>query len=87
MWKIAQGNKKPSTIEMMENEDLVYVRKNIHLIKLEDVELYEYEENSMPKIDWETYKDILDNSNQIDRSNARIEYVAMMSDIYLPEGE
>ena len=65
MWKKVQGNVEPSVLEERPQEKLVYVRKNIHTIQVEDATLYEYDENCISQEDWEIYRDIFSDENDI----------------------
>ena len=65
MWKKVQGNNMPSTLEERPEEKLVYVRRNIHTIQVEDTTLYEYDEQCVKQEDWNTYYDIINDENDI----------------------
>ena len=89
MWKIAESTIKPEVLEILEDEKLVYIRKDIHLVtRIHDEKeetLYQYNENRMPLEDWKTYEDIYLNSLDIVKNRANIDYVAMMTDVEIPE--
>lgn len=89
MWKIAESTIKPETLQIIEDEKLVYIRKDIHQITRQHDEqeytLYQYYENCMPLEDWKIYEDIYLNSLDIVKNRANIDYVAMMTDVEIPE--
>lgn len=74
MWKNVESTIKPSELDMSSDSSVVYVRKNIKKVKKEEDTVYQYEENEIPKEDWELYQKISENTNDIsDVQDALIE--------------
>lgn len=65
MWKKVQGNQKPQELLILEDENCVYIRRNIHKVEIEGDQLFEYEENCLSLDDWKTYQDIFINQTDI----------------------
>lgn len=82
---------KPAEIDKTSSSAVVYVRKDFKKVEIQDTMtkskriVWEYMENEIPVDDWSTYEDIIQTQNQTDENTAKIDYIAMMSDIDLPE--
>lgn len=85
MWITAEANCKPDTIDTATSRIYNYIRRNIHQEQHEDDEgnmltVWVYEEKKILKENWELYK-------TIERNSANIDYIAMMTDIEIEDGE
>lgn len=85
MWIMAEANCKPDTIDTATSRIYNYIRRNIHQEQHEDDEgnmltVWVYEEKKILKENWELYK-------TIERNSANIDYIAMMTDIEIEDGE
>lgn len=69
MWRQSESTERPLDTDEMSSKDVVYVRRNITQITIQDEidesirMVYRYEENTVPKSDWETYKKVIENEN------------------------
>lgn len=68
MWKTVQSTIKPLDIDETSSKSVVYVRKDIAESVTTDeneqkITIYTYQENTIPKSDWETYKAIMENQS------------------------
>lgn len=67
MWKTVQSTEKPLEIDENSSKTVVYVRKDIAESTTvnengeEITAYYTYQENTIPKEDWDTYKAIMEN--------------------------
>lgn len=85
MWITAEANYKPDAIDTATSRIYNYIRRNIHQEQHEDDEgniltVWMYEEKKISKENWELYK-------AIERNSANIDYIAMMADIEIEDGE
>ena len=85
MWIKAEANYKPSVVDTATSRIYNYIRRNIHQEQHEDDEGnmltgWVYEERKISKENWELYK-------AIERNSANIDYIAMMADIEIEDGE
>lgn len=69
MWKTAQSTVRPLEIDETSSKAVVYVRKDITESVTtddneEEITVYTYQENTIPKADWETYKAVMENESQ-----------------------
>lgn len=85
MWITAEANYKPDAIDTATSRIYNYIRRNIHQEQHEDDEgnmltVWVYEEKKISKENWELYK-------IIERNSANIDYIAMMTDIEIEDGE
>ena len=77
MWRISENSDsvKPLEIDEISSNSVVYVRRNFEEISKTDMngneigKVWRYEENAIPKKDWETYKELLDNKKSIIETN------------------
>lgn len=77
MWRISENSDsvKPLEIDEISSNSVVYVRRNFEEITKKDIDgneigkAWRYEENEIPKKDWETYKELLDNQQSIIETN------------------
>lgn len=77
MWRISENSDsvKPLEIDEISSNSVVYVRRNFEEITKMDMDgneigkAWRYEENEIPKKDWETYKELLDNQQSIIETN------------------
>ena len=73
MWKLTENSssEKPLEIDETSSQSIVYVRKEFKEIPVLDEEgqeigsKWQYMENTIPKTDWETYKNLLDTQADI----------------------
>ena len=69
MWKQSESTEKPLEIDETSSKTVVYVRRNIIEVTVQDEmseetrTIYRYEENAIPKSDWETYKTVMENQS------------------------
>lgn len=69
MWKQSESAEKPLEIDETSSKTVVYVRRNIKEVTVQDEmseetrTIYRYEENTIPKADWETYKTVMENQS------------------------
>jgi len=83
MWKLTENSssEKPLEIDEISSQTVVYVRKEFKEIPVLDEEgqeigsKWQYMENTIPKIDWETYKNLLD--TQIDITDIQLALVEL----------
>lgn len=85
MWITAEANYKPNTVDIATSKVYNYIRRNIHQEQREDDEgkiytVWVYEEKKISKENWELYK-------AVERNSANIDYIAMMTDVEIEEGE
>ena len=77
MWRISENSDsvKPLEIDEISSNSVIYVRRNFEEIAKTDVDgneigtAWRYEENEIPKKDWETYNELLDNQQSIIETN------------------
>lgn len=84
-WKRVQGSIYPPEVDTISSKKYNYVTKNVTEVQVEQEEgdpviLYEYDQLKINKEDWGLY--LLTEKNA-----ANIDYVAMMTDVELPEEE
>ncbi|MBQ7562772.1 MAG: hypothetical protein IJT16_02150 [Lachnospiraceae bacterium] len=84
-WKRVQGSIYPPEVDTTSSKKYNYVTKNVTEVQVEQEEgdpviLYEYDQLKINKEDWGLY--LLTEKNA-----ANIDYVAMMTDVELPEEE
>lgn len=66
MWRLSESTAKPPEIDEVSSKTVVYVRRNfLELLLIDEKETavgtkWQYEENAIPKADWETYKAVMD---------------------------
>ena len=73
MWKLTENSssEKPLDVDETSSQSIVYVRKEFKEIPVLDEEgqeigsKWQYMENTIPKTDWETYKNLLDTQADI----------------------
>lgn len=73
MWKLTENSnsEKPLEIDETSSQSIVYVRKEFKEIPVLDEEgkkigsKWQYMENTIPKTDWETYKNLLETQTNI----------------------
>lgn len=73
MWKLTENSssEKPLEVDETSSQSIVYVRKEFKEIPVLDEEgqeigsKWQYMENTIPKTDWETYKNLLDTQADI----------------------
>lgn len=69
MWKQSESTERPLEIDETSSKKVVYVRRNIKEVTVQDEvseetrTIYQYEENTIPKADWETYKTVMENQS------------------------
>ena len=85
MWITSEATYEPDVIDTTTSRVYNYVRRNIREEEREDEEgnsytVWVYEEMKIPKNEWELYK-------AVERNTANIDYIAMMSDIEIEDGE
>jgi hypothetical protein len=87
MWYYAEGKERPAIVDETSSKKWVYVRRNIEEFEREDEtdptikeKFYRWEEMKIPKENWELYK-------AVERNTANIDYIAMMEDIEIEDGE
>ena len=85
MWVNAESEFEPEVVDTASSKTYNYVRRNIQAVERTDDEgrtytVYEYEELKVLKDNWELYK-------AVERLRADLDYVAMMDDIDLLDGE
>ena len=85
MWVTAEANYEPNTVDTSASKVYNYIRRNIHQEQREDDEgniftVWVYEEKKISKENWELYK-------AVERNAANIDYLAMMTDVEIEEGE
>ena len=93
---------KPTAIDTTSSKTAVYLRKNIERIIREDpmtgesVALWSYDEAKLTPAEWEAYKteavtEFLSKSEEIttsvERNNANIDYLSMMTGVDLPDSD
>lgn len=85
MWRKSQSNIRPKTTETDEASGVVYVRRNIIEVEITDeqnkepIKMFEYEENKIDIDSWETYKTVLDHSDELEEvREALVEVVSLM---------
>ena len=70
MWKQSESTAKPLEVDETSSKSVVYVRRNITEVIVQDENsedrrtVWKYEENKIPKSDWETYKAIMENQSE-----------------------
>ena len=68
-WKIVENSNdiKPLEVDETSSNHVVYVRRNFELVDANDERPthYRYEENEVPKENWETYKAVLNHDTQL----------------------
>ena len=84
-WKRVQGSIYPPEVDTTSSKKYNYVTNNVTEVQVEQEEgdpviLYEYDQLKINKEDWGLY--LLTEKNA-----ANIDYVAMMTDVELPEEE
>ena len=82
-WKHVENSnlKKPLEIDSVSSSDYVYIRKNF--IEIEETEErpahFEYDENEIPKADWELYQKLIIHEEQLtDTEIALVEIYEML---------
>lgn len=85
MWITSEANYKPNTVDIATSKVYNYIRRNIHQEQREDDEgkiytVWVYEEKKISKENWELYK-------AVERNSANIDYIAMMTDVEIEDGE
>lgn len=85
MWVNAEATFEPDAVDTTSSRIYNYVRRNIHEEQREDDEgkistVWVYEEKKISKENWELYK-------AVERNSANIDYIAMMTDVEIEEGE
>lgn len=93
MWRKIQNSNdvKPAEIDKTSSSAVVYVRKDFKKVQITDQmtetkrTVWEYMENEIPVDDWSVYEGIMETHIKTDANTANIDYIAMMSDIELPE--
>lgn len=85
MWRKSQSSVKPNAVEVDEASGVVYVHRNIAEVEIANeqdkkpVKMFEYEENKVDMDSWETYKTVLNHSDELaEVRDALIEVVGMM---------
>ena len=67
MWKTVQSTLKPLDVDETSSKSVVYIRKDITESTADENEqkitIYTYQENTILKSDWETYKAIMENQS------------------------
>ena len=69
MWRQSESAERPLEIDETSSKTVVYVRRNIKEVTVQDEmseetrTIYQYEENAIPKADWETYKAVMENQS------------------------
>lgn len=69
MWRQSESTTKPLEIDETSSSKVVYIRRNISPTSMFDENgeetgtIYKYEENKIPKSDWETYKTVMENQS------------------------
>lgn len=77
MWRLSENSDsiKPPEIDETSSNHVVYVRRNFEEIDRLDENgakigtAWRYEENEIPKKDWETYSELLENQQSIIETN------------------
>lgn len=85
MWINAEATFEPDAVDTTTSKVYNYVRRNIREEQREDEEgnrytVWVYEEMRIAKDEWELYK-------SVERNTANIDYIAMMTDVEIGEGE
>ena len=86
MWYEVESTTRPELTDTTSSKNWNYVRRNIREeLRTDDVTgeaytVYLYEEQKIDKNYWEMHK-------AIERNSANIDYIAMMSDIEIEDGE
>lgn len=87
MWTKSQSNIKPDTVFEDKSSGTVYVRRNITEVEVQGemgekpIKMYEYEENKIDAKDWETYRTVLDHSDELaDLQGAVIELAGIVAE-------
>lgn len=70
-WKIVESTIKPEEIDKTSSKEYVYVRRDIEEVTETDTEgnevtKYVYQENKIPKSDWEYYQQLENNADTLD---------------------
>jgi hypothetical protein len=86
-WYYAEGNKCPAIVDKISSKKWVYIRRNIEEFEREDEidptikkKFYKWEEMKIPKENYPIYELEVQNA-------AKLDYLAMMSDIDLDSCE
>lgn len=86
MWYEAEATERPIMLDTTSSKVYNYVRKNVtetqHTDEMtgETYTVWVFEEMKIPKDSWALYK-------AVERNTANIDYIAMMKDVELEEGE
>lgn len=86
MWYEAEGTTRPENIDTTSSKKYNYVRKDIHTETRTDemtgkaYTVYVWLERKIAKDDWELYK-------AVEKNTADIDYICMMTDIEIEDGE
>jgi hypothetical protein len=86
MWYYAEGKERPAIVDETSSKKWVYVRRDIHAEERidemagETYTVYVWLEMKIAKDSWGLYK-------AVERNTANIDYIAMVEDIEIEDGE
>lgn len=91
MWKYVESAIRPEELDTSLSQVYNYVRRNIQEVERKDEStgetytIFTYEEQTIKKDEWAVYEEVITNKNDTETNAANIDYIAMMTDVELPE--